>query len=227
MRMIQGVLGQSIIDVSGVSIDRLPIVKGGLIVVSDGCNKLFTGCHFSRVGCLRERIRYMAKKEVKTDLWVYAQLNENHINADAQGSDVKEIDEALKTASKRGTGNAGYPEYVAVIDDFVLVVEDKADVAQQIKLTDDGVVATDVNAVTEYAVNGAYFYGSTSLRTAHSKRCLPSAYQATRSITRLLRCTLMTARAIRSWMTSSHSPGSLPRISMSTTRATCLRKRPM
>ena len=159
MRMIQGVLGQSIIDVSGVSIDRLPIVKGGLIVVSDGCNKLFTGCHFSRVGCLRERIRYMAKKEVKTDLWVYAQLNENHINADAQGSDVKEIDEALKTASKRGTGNAGYPEYVAVIDDFVLVVEDKADVAQQIKLTDDGVVATDVNAVTEYAVNGAYFYG--------------------------------------------------------------------
>ena len=51
----------------------------------------------------------MAKKEVKTDLWVAAQLDECKIHFDAQGSDVKEINEALKTASKRGTGNAGYP----------------------------------------------------------------------------------------------------------------------
>lgn len=101
----------------------------------------------------------MAKKEVKTDLWVYTQLFENEIKADAQGSNVKEIDEALKTASKRGTGNVGYPEYVAVIDDFVLVIEDKSDVTQQINLTDDGIIATDVKSVTEYAVNGAYFYG--------------------------------------------------------------------
>lgn len=60
----------------------------------------------------------MAKKEVKTDLWVAHQLEECHINYDAQGSNVKEVDEALKTASKRGTGNAGYPEYTAVIGDF-------------------------------------------------------------------------------------------------------------
>ena len=49
----------------------------------------------------------MAKKEVKIDLWVAAQLDECKIRFDAQGSDVKEINEALKTASKRGTGNAG------------------------------------------------------------------------------------------------------------------------
>ena len=67
----------------------------------------------------------MAKKEVKTDLWVAAQLDECKIHFDAQGSDVKEINEALKTASKRGTGNAGYPEYTAVIGDFVLVIEDR------------------------------------------------------------------------------------------------------
>lgn len=66
----------------------------------------------------------MAKKEVKTDLWVAAQLDECKIHFDAQGSDVKEINEALKTASKRGTGNAGYPEYTAVIGDFVLVIEE-------------------------------------------------------------------------------------------------------
>lgn len=100
----------------------------------------------------------MAKKEVKTDLWVAAQLDECKIRFDAQGSDVKEINEALKTASKRGTGNAGYPEYTAVIGDFVLVIEDKADMGKQIKLTDSGIIDTSVKAVTDYAVNGAYFY---------------------------------------------------------------------
>lgn len=63
----------------------------------------------------------MAKKEVKTDLWVARQLDSCNIDYDAQGSDVKEINEALQTASKKGTGNAGYPEYVAVIKDFVIV----------------------------------------------------------------------------------------------------------
>lgn len=101
----------------------------------------------------------MAKKEVRTDLWVAAQLGENGIKFDAQGSDVKEIDEALKTASKRGTKNVGYPEYVAVIGDFVLVIEDKADTSKHMNFTNKGIIATDVKSVTNYAVNGAYFYG--------------------------------------------------------------------
>lgn len=57
----------------------------------------------------------MAKKEVKTDLRVAKQLDKCDIEYTAQGSDVKEINEALSTASKRCTGNAGYPEYVAVV----------------------------------------------------------------------------------------------------------------
>lgn len=101
----------------------------------------------------------MAKKEARTDLWVAKQLDEHRISFDAQGSNVKEIDEALKTASKRGTGKAGYPEYVAVINDFVLVIEDKADIDRHVSLTDNGVIATDIKSVTDYAVNGAYFYG--------------------------------------------------------------------
>ena len=100
----------------------------------------------------------MAKKEVKTDLWVAKQLDECSIRFDAQGSNTKEIDEALKSASKRGTGKAGYPEYVAVIGDFVLVIEDKAALDKHINLTDRGVVDTAVKSVTDYAVNGAYFY---------------------------------------------------------------------
>lgn len=100
----------------------------------------------------------MAKKEVKLDLWVAEQLKETGIFFDAQGSDVKELDEVLKTASKRGTGNVGYPEFVAVINDFVLVIEDKADMTEHVNLDENGLIATDVKSVMNYALNGAYFY---------------------------------------------------------------------
>ena len=46
----------------------------------------------------------MAKKEVRTDQWVAKQLDKCGINYSPQGSDVKEINEALSSASKRGTG---------------------------------------------------------------------------------------------------------------------------
>jgi len=100
----------------------------------------------------------MAKKEVKTDLWVASQLNDCKIPFSAQGSDVKGINDALSSASKRGTGKAGYPEYVAVVNDFVLVIEDKADTDKHIMLTDKGVLDMNIKAVSDYAVNGAYFY---------------------------------------------------------------------
>ena len=100
----------------------------------------------------------MAKKEVKTDLWVASQLNDCKIPFSAQGSDVKEINDALASASKRGTGKAGYPEYVAVVNDYVLVIEDKADTDKHVKLTDTGILDVSVKSVTDYAVNGAYFY---------------------------------------------------------------------
>ena len=100
----------------------------------------------------------MAKKEVKTDLWVARQLDDSKIKYDAQGSDVKEINDALQSASKRGTGNAGYPEYVAVVKDFVIVIEDKADLTKHQKLSNTGILSIDQKDIADYAVNGAYFY---------------------------------------------------------------------
>ncbi len=101
----------------------------------------------------------MAKKEVKTDLWVYDLLKQAGIGLDPQGSSVKEIDAALKTASKRGTGKVGFPEYVGVVKDYLLVIEDKADLSKHIKLDNKGVISQEISAVTNYAVNGAMFYG--------------------------------------------------------------------
>lgn len=99
----------------------------------------------------------MAKKEIKTDLWVYELLKEAGINASAQGSDIKEIDEALKTASKKGTGNVGFPEYVACVKDYLIIIEDKADLSKHIKER-DGVISLEQKDIMDFAVNGALFY---------------------------------------------------------------------
>ena len=100
----------------------------------------------------------MAKKEVKTDLWVYELLQEANIHLTPQGCDIQEIDEALKTASKSKTGNAGYPEYCGVVKDFILVIEDKASLDKHLYKDEKELIAQDVKAVRNYAVNGALFY---------------------------------------------------------------------
>ncbi|MDW5299103.1 MAG: N-6 DNA methylase, partial [Sedimentibacter sp.] len=101
----------------------------------------------------------MAKKEVVTDLWVYNLLKEANVNLEPQGSTIKEIDDALKTASKNGTGNVGFPEYVGVVKDFLLLIEDKADLSKHIKLDDKENISTKKKDVKDYAVNGALYYG--------------------------------------------------------------------
>lgn len=101
----------------------------------------------------------MSKKEVQTDLWVYEMLKQAAIPFDAQGSSVKEISEALKTASKKGTGNTGFPEYTCVVKDYLLVIEDKADLSKHVKRDDSSNISKEITAITDYAVNGAVFYG--------------------------------------------------------------------
>lgn len=101
----------------------------------------------------------MAKKEARTDLWVYDLLKQANICLDPQGSSVKELDAALKTASKKGTGKAGFPEYIGVVKDYLLVIEDKADFTKHIKLDNKGNISTETTAIIDYAVNGAVFYG--------------------------------------------------------------------
>lgn len=99
----------------------------------------------------------MAKLEAMTDIWVLKLLEEAEIELDPQGSSIKEIDDALKTASKKGTGHVGFPEYVGVVKDFIIVIEDKPKTDKHV-LLDGSVISLDTNAVVNYAVNGALFY---------------------------------------------------------------------
>ena len=114
----------------------------------------------------------MAKKEVLTDFWVYELLKEANINLHPQGSNIKEIDNALKTASKSKTGNVGFPEYSGVVKDFLLVVENKADVSQHIKRNEKDVICNEITSVKNYAVNGALFYGKHLAENTSYKKIL-------------------------------------------------------
>ena len=100
----------------------------------------------------------MSKREIKTDYWVYELIKQANINLEPQGSSIVEINNALKTASKRGTGKAGFPEYVGVVNDFLIVIEDKYDLSRHIKIKDNFILQ-DTKSITDYAVNGALFYG--------------------------------------------------------------------
>ena len=114
----------------------------------------------------------MAKKEVNTDLWVYDLLKEANIASkfSAQGSSIKEVNEALQTASKRGTGKAGFPEYVGVVKDFLIVIEDKADTVKHLKVNEKEIIAEDITSICDYAANGALFYGKhLSKNTSYKK----------------------------------------------------------
>lgn len=100
----------------------------------------------------------MGKKEANTDLWVHDLLKAEDIHLDPQGSTIKEINEALKTASKSGKGNPGRPEYCGVVGDFIVVIEDKPTLSRHILLNEKGILDMSPDAVRYYAVNGAYHY---------------------------------------------------------------------
>lgn len=116
----------------------------------------------------------MAKKEVNTDLWVYDLLKEAHIASkfSAQGSSIKEINEALQTASKRGTGKVGFPEYVGVVKDFLIVIEDKADTVKHLKVNEKEIIAEDITSICDYAANGALFYGKHLSKNTRYKKII-------------------------------------------------------
>lgn len=115
----------------------------------------------------------MAKNsERDTDRWVDGLLKEANIVLEAEKSTIKEIQDALKTASKKGTGNIGKPEYIGVIKDFIIVIEDKKDVCMHEKDNELGVISLEVQDVKDYAVNGALFYAKHLVKNTSYKKVI-------------------------------------------------------
>ena len=110
--------------------------------------------------------------EKKTDIFISKLLENAEINYTPNGSDIKEIQEALKTASKKGTGKSGFPEFVAISKDFILVIEDKSELDKQALYEDDDnlILATETKAITNYAENGAWHYATEILNKTNFKK---------------------------------------------------------
>ncbi len=112
----------------------------------------------------------MAKAEANFDRFIDSLLKNAEINADYQGSNVFDIDNALKSASKKQTNNPGFPEYVAVINDYVLVIENKSDRNYNCLKEENGDISLSVNATENYAVNGAVFYSKKIIEQTSFKK---------------------------------------------------------
>lgn len=67
---------------------------------------------------------------------------------------------------------------MGVVKDYLLVIEDKAALDKHIKLDDKNCISIEVNAVRDYAVNGALFYAKHLARNTTYKKSLRLVYQA-------------------------------------------------
>ncbi|MBQ7251154.1 MAG: SAM-dependent DNA methyltransferase [Kiritimatiellae bacterium] len=111
--------------------------------------------------------------EKATDFIVRDLLKVAGIDATANVSDNPEIQKALKTASKRGTGKIGRPEFLATSGEFLLVIEDKADSRYQSKFVEreNGTsLLMDPSSVVAYAENGALHYATHIARQTSFKK---------------------------------------------------------
>lgn len=111
--------------------------------------------------------------EKATDFIVRDLLKAAGIDATANVSDNPEIQKALKTASKRGTGKIGRPEFLASSGEFLLVIEDKADSRYQSKYVEreNGTsLLMDPSSVVAYAENGALHYATHIARQTSFKK---------------------------------------------------------
>ena len=106
------------------------------------------------------RVVYMSRVNEKTgiDQFMRKEIETLGVKYDEQGSRNVEINQALKTASKQLTGNVGQPEFLFQSGDFLVVVEDKADLDKLLKLENDD-ISLEKDAIVNYALNGAVHYG--------------------------------------------------------------------
>lgn len=80
----------------------------------------------------------------------------------------------MKSASKRGNGRNGYPEYVARVGDFLLVIEDKSDSVHQAKYIDENKTSLlmDTSSIVNYAENGAVHYAKHIVQFSSFKKII-------------------------------------------------------
>lgn len=114
----------------------------------------------------------MSKKEKNLDIFISKLLDSAKIKYSADGSSIKEINDALKTASKKGTGRVGFPEFVGISNEFIIVIENKANLDKQVNYVNEeqAEYAVDIKSLKNFAENGAYHYGKHIVENTNFKK---------------------------------------------------------
>lgn len=110
--------------------------------------------------------------EKQTDFIIAKLLESANINFFPNSSNISEIQNALSTASKRGTNKQGFPEFTAVVNDFVIVIEDKADKKFQANYLGENTLLMDTPSITKFAENGALHYALNILEKTNFKKII-------------------------------------------------------
>lgn len=110
--------------------------------------------------------------EKETDIFIAGLLKDAKIKWSADGSNIKEIKEALKTASKKGTKKVGRPEFVCKSKEFIIVIEDKAELNKQALYCEKNNKRLDqrTDAIINYAENGALHYAKHIIKKTNFKK---------------------------------------------------------
>lgn len=98
--------------------------------------------------------------ERMTDHIVYGLMTSAGLAPEPEKTQIREVQNALKTASKRMTGKSGKPEFIAMSGNYLIIVEDKADTKYQANYMTDksDTLLMDIPSVEDYAENGALHY---------------------------------------------------------------------
>lgn len=110
--------------------------------------------------------------ERKTDFFIGNLLHSINVEFTPNGSDIKEVEDALRSASKKGSGHAGFPEFTGKSQGFLLVVEDKEDTSKQAKYSDEAatMLSSDPKSTASYAENGALHYAQHIIKMTTYKK---------------------------------------------------------
>lgn len=102
----------------------------------------------------------MIAAEKMTDHIIYGLMTSAGLSPEPEKTQIREVQNALKTASKRMTGKTGKPEFIAMSGNYLIIVEDKADTKYQANYMTDksDTLLMDIPSVEDYAANGALHY---------------------------------------------------------------------
>jgi type I restriction-modification system DNA methylase subunit len=112
------------------------------------------------------------RTEKYTDHIIFNMMTDAGMKPEPESTQIREVQEALRTASKHRTGEVGKPEFIAQVGQYLIIVEDKKDSKYQgCYMTDKkDTLLMDIPSIVDYAENGALHYAQHIIHKTNFKK---------------------------------------------------------